>query len=551
MILTSDERSRAFIAAGLWGTATLDGLFEAAATAAPAAPAFTDAGPEPVPGAGARYDRAGALARIDALAGFFAGIGLKPDTVVGVHLPPMAEAAIVVLAAWRAGLVVAPLDLGWSDAEISAAIDTAGIRAIVTASMVDGRDCGSRMRDVAAEHFAIRFVFGFGDDLADGLIDLGLVLADITGESAMPEVVRRGNPADHIAALSFVQRDGRLLVVPSSHNHLIAAARAHVGAAGIEAGAAIATTLAPAGLAGLAGGLATAITVAGRLDFHHVARLGRLAADCAASRPDHLLLPEVLAAPLAAAAGTDLPALSLVSGGVQPARGTVPAGVRVADLATLGGLLLLSAPRDGERAAPWPLQPSPTSRQAGPSAPATAEILLRPRMRAGDRRQTAVTGDILLRGALVPDAPWPEPAAGGSGLVLPVNGDGLLRTGLTGEATADGTGVRIAEPGPEAIVVAGQRFEASALDARFATFPGMLDAAAFGVADPLLGSRIGLAFVRRPGGDCSPERIAQFLAETGAAALEAPSLLVEVETIARGGDGRVLSRDLFRGSIAA
>ncbi|ODN70828.1 acyl-CoA synthetase [Methylobrevis pamukkalensis] len=172
-------------------------------------------------------------------------------------------------------------------------------------------------------------------------------------------------------------------------------------------------------------------------------------------------------------------------------------------------------------------------------------------MRAGDRRPSATSGEIVLSGAIVPDAPWPETAAGGSGRVLAVNAEGLLRTGLYGTLMADGSGIRPAGTVSETVTVAGEIFDLAALDALFARIPGVADAAAFVVADELLGSRIGLSFVPDGSLDVTAASVAAFLAGEGVGILERPAMLVPVDSLRRGQDGRVLRPIETKTSAAA
>ena len=114
MILTSEQRAEACVASGAWSQVTLDELMRRAAAATPATTAFEDVGVGAVPGLSAHYSFADAVRRIDGLAAFFATVGLRPDMVLGIHLPPCADAAIIIFAALKAGLVVAPLPVYWT-----------------------------------------------------------------------------------------------------------------------------------------------------------------------------------------------------------------------------------------------------------------------------------------------------------------------------------------------------------------------------------------------------------------------------------------------------
>ncbi|WP_141703520.1 class I adenylate-forming enzyme family protein, partial [Methylobrevis pamukkalensis] len=357
MILTSETRSKAFVAAGLWGEDTLDAAFRRHAAERPDDLAIADGDTGPVPGAAASYSYAEANRRVEGLAAFLAGLGLKPDTVLGIHLPNVAEAQIVVLAALRAGLVIVPLPLHWTDREITRAVEQAGIRAIVTASRVERAVTGERIRDIAAEAFSIRFVLGFGDGLADGLIDLAEVMAELDALGPAPELTRRGNPADHVAMVSFSRRDGRLVAVPLTHNHLLAIGRFHAEAAGVGPGARIASAMMPAGLSGLGAGLATAIAAGAGLVALHGTGARQIAGAVRTQGAAHLVVP----APLGPILAGDLTGHGVTLSLVSPrssADPVAPTGFAdddvVVDVATFGGITLLPVRRVGGQRPPGP-----------------------------------------------------------------------------------------------------------------------------------------------------------------------------------------------------
>ena len=96
----------------------------------------------------AQADRA-----ISALAAHFIEAGLPTNSVIAVQLPNTVEFALTVLAAHRAGLVVALLPLLWRQAELTMALNRTGARAIVTSSKIDGVIHADLAMNAAAEAF--------------------------------------------------------------------------------------------------------------------------------------------------------------------------------------------------------------------------------------------------------------------------------------------------------------------------------------------------------------------------------------------------------------
>lgn len=542
MILTSEQRTEAYVASGAWNNVTLGDLLHRSAVAAPETVAFEDVGVGAVPGLSARYSFADAEKRINGLAAFFATVGLRPDMVLGIHLPPCADAAIILFAALKAGLVVAPLPIYWTKSEIEAAIEAASIKAMVTGSEIENEPSGELVRDVAADTFAIRFVFAVGDGQPDGLIDLSEVLADLDALGDAPEVTRRGEAADHIALLSMARTpDDELLIVPYSHNQLMAIATGHLIEAGIVAPETVLSTMHPASLASVAGSMATALMSGGRVAFHHGTSLAGLADAVETAGADRVVLPEVMVAPLAASLDRDI-AFSAVGAGL----GLAPApAARTTDLVTLGGLCLI--PRGRNAAGGAVALPLGEARMGGiDSAPVLFEARIK--TKAAARNRKAESGELLLGGAAIPDAPWPEPQSGRRSALLGVTSDGFLRTGLAAEEQ-DGRLVITGTLG-ETIGIAGITVSPKRLDALFRTYPGIEDAAVFPIEAGPVGHRLGLAVVPKAGERPSLTELLIWLEGEEAGKLDRPAALLSVLEIPRDADGAVRRQALFLQAVA-
>src|SRR3979490_3649683 len=119
---------------------TLDGLFKRVLARRPDALALVDplnkqriTGQAPQRLTFAQADRA-----ISALAAHFIESGLPANSVIAVQLPNTIEFALTMLAAHRAGLIVAVLPLLWRQAELTVAVNRTGARAMVTTSRIHG-----------------------------------------------------------------------------------------------------------------------------------------------------------------------------------------------------------------------------------------------------------------------------------------------------------------------------------------------------------------------------------------------------------------------------
>src|SRR6202171_2478091 len=245
---------------------TLDGLFRRILARKPDALALLDplnkqriTGQPPKRLTFAQADRA-----ISALAAHFVESGLPVNSVIGIQLPNTVEFMLTVLAAHRAGLIVALLPQLWRQAELTMALNRTGARAIVTASRIDGVSHADLAMNAAADAFSIRHVCGFGSDLPEGMASLDLALE---GKSAATRAV---TPDGRRAAIiSFdVTADG-FRPVPRTHLNLIAGGLALSLESDIPQGSTVMSAFAPSSFGGLASSLVIWLLSSGTLALHH------------------------------------------------------------------------------------------------------------------------------------------------------------------------------------------------------------------------------------------------------------------------------------------
>jgi hypothetical protein len=201
---------------------------------------------------------------ISALAAHFVEAGLPAHSVIAIQLPNTVEFALTVLAAHRAGLVVALLPLLWRQAELTIALNRVGARAIVTMARVDGVVHADLAMNAAAEAFSIRHVCGFGNDLPEGMASLDHAL---TAESATTRaVIQDGRKA---AMITFDLTAEGFRPVPRTHLHLIAGGLALSLESDVPQGSTVMSAFAPSSFAGVTSSLVVWLLTGGRLALHH------------------------------------------------------------------------------------------------------------------------------------------------------------------------------------------------------------------------------------------------------------------------------------------
>jgi AMP-binding enzyme len=372
---------------------TLDGLFRRILARQPNALALLDplnkprvTGQPPKRLTFAEADRA-----ISALSAHFIEAGLPANSVIAVQLPNTVEFALTVLAAHRAGLVVALLPQLWRQAELTVALNRTGARAIVTSAKIDGVDHADLAMNAAAEAFSIRHVCGFGNDLPDGMASLDLAMT--SGSATTRAVAQDGRRA---AAISFdVTVDG-FRAVPRTHLHLMAGGLALFLESGVPQGATLMSAFAPSSFAGLTSSLLLWLLSGGTLALHHPFDGDVLEQQINAHACDTLIAPAALALRLGE---IDLPSrwpgLRHVIGlwrapeQVASSAAWTARDVTLTDVYLFGEAGLFGATRDAD-GTPAPILPGPHGApRSVPGTSTAGEAFLTPR------------GTLALRGPMV------------------------------------------------------------------------------------------------------------------------------------------------------
>ena len=227
---------------------------------------------------------------ISAVAAHFIDSGLPAHSVIALQLPNTVELALTVLAAHRAGLVVALFPLLWRQAELVAALNRTSARAIVTSARIDGVAHSELAMNAAAEAFSIRHVFGFGSDLPEGMASLDQALAQPSRTTR--HVIQDGRKA---AIISFDVTSDGFRAVPRTHLSLIAGGLALSLESDVPQGATLMAAFAPTSFAGLASSVVSWLLSGGTLAMHHPFEAETLEQDIREHRCDTLIVPAPLA----------------------------------------------------------------------------------------------------------------------------------------------------------------------------------------------------------------------------------------------------------------
>ncbi len=539
MIVAREETSLNHLSTGVWGRVTLDQVLEKNAKVKPDKLAVVDFPDRQgwTSGEPRRLTFAELDAKVETLAAFLAGLGLQPDSVIGVQMPPTSDAVVVFLAVLRAGLIIAPMPLAWREAEVIENLSKIGAKAIVTVAAIEGDALGERLRGVAGELFQIRFVFAAGGNVPDGLIDLDRVFAEGESLGTAPNLIRKGNAADHAATICWslgLGSEGETGAAPvvKSHNHWIATGLMTLLEARIDHTAVMLSPYALSSTLSIGGVIVPWLLGCGTLVVGLPMSVDAIAETAAAEGATHIVAPERFARRVVDRLDMHRhEATILIAASDRAGDSALPRGTRAVDLTSLGEVALVAR----RRTDPASAETLPVGVVGSPSDTEFAPLLVETRVkatqqRAGDQaRGSAAGGELLVRGAMVP-----EFRLGPSGRLQPVgSGDDWLSSGLHVQILSlQPPKFALRGPSGETLGQGPAAIDLRELDRLYQSVPGIGDAAAVPFPNAESG-KIAAVVVSRPGNVLDRDAYIAAIAEARVAPNKVPVEVFAVPSIAR------------------
>jgi len=489
----------------------------------------------------------------DVLAERFRECGLKAQDVIAIQMPNIVEAPLLLLGAWRAGLVPCTMPLLWQLDEVRQAFSQIKPVAAVSIGRYGGHSPAETLGEAAAHQMSIRYVLALGKDLPDGVTQIDEWLADTSShndkksdDAKAPTPLDETASLDETAILTWRVAEQGPHPVPRTHGELTALARMFTANLKLNGGDSVLNTYPYISVEAVAGQLIAPLLAGASTTLHLPFDFDIFVQQL----KDHQITCTAVPAPVITALEerhnlrSDDMHLSRIGCVWQGPHSVISgselfeAPVPIFDIHNFSELALIVRERtQGSDPALLPLGKIQASEDDGADEP-ELETRVRGSVRNEDSTQI-LKGTLFVRGRIVPSGPF-DSAGEQAETRLKPDAQGFLDTGIGCVVGETLEGHFRCKKSEDLIYHGGAVIAASELDELYAEFDDFLDAAAFVLNDAVIGERIFAAVVPRPELSPSLKRLKHYLAGKRVAAYKTPDQLVIVKSIPREADGSVL-----------
>jgi acyl-CoA synthetase (AMP-forming)/AMP-acid ligase II len=565
MRTTPNERIEDLTQRGWWGEETLDTLLHTAVRASPDHLALVDQFNriEFCDGEAQRLTFAEVGRAADNLAAAFFDSGLRQDDIVVVQLPNIAELAMIYLALGKLGVIISPVPVQYGPFELDKAQQLLEPAAFITLSNFKGKN-------FATEHGKVftgdAIVFSFGEDVPKNAVAIALSteLPSKTGEYAA--YIRNIDiSANDIFTICWTSgTTGQPKGVPRSHNMWLSSARGADDVAGIKDFEPVLNPFPMVNMAAIGGFLYCWLVHSNTLVLHQPFDMPVFLKQIQDEKIAYTIAPPAVLTMLLKQReildSVDISGLRCIGSGSAPLSEFMVTGFGAdygIDILNIfgsnEGICLASGPSDlpdyAERAQFFPrfgVQGLEWRNRAGNRVRTRlADLATREEVSAPGQQ-----GELEIWGSTLFDGYYKSPEANAEVF----SGDGYFRTGDVFEITGHGDKPRFYKfvgRCKDIIVRGGVNISPDEIDNELAGHPKVAQVCVVGVDDEVMGERIGVAVVAKPGETVTLEELTEFLEEQGFAVFKLPEKLLCVDELPHNATGKIVRREvkgLFEGA---
>lgn len=558
MIVAGEEKRRRYREEGWWGDLTLADMFFANCAKHPERLALVDAPNREAFAFGdpRSLTYAELQAEVERFAGALVAAGIGKDDVIVIQLPNISEFVSLYFAAATIGAIVSPVAVQYRSHELSAMFDIVEPKAFICGTRMHHADHIGVVRPLLSDHIKLMTV---GPDAPADAVDLD-------AEPSRPDLLAAHCAATKIDAddvFTICWTSGTTGVpkgVPRSHNHWAGIAPATYITSQLQDGDVMLNPFPLINMASIGGITMSWLRIAGTMVLHHPFDPQIYLGQIATERPSFTIAPPAVLNMLlqneALLAKVDLSSLRTIGSGSAPLAPAMVQGFQerlnlpvINIFGSNEGMSLITAPD----VVPDPVERAsffPNGLDLAPYYSDMPKRILETRLvspSGGDPIiEDGIPGELQVRGPTVFEGYWKAPQQTAAAFT----DDGWFKTGDLFEIAQGGRFLKFTGRCKDLIIRGGVNISPEEIDQLLGGHPELAEACVFSLPDPVMGERIGVAAVPRPGADVTLESVTSYLKGKDLAIFKLPERLFHFESLPRNVTNKVMRNEVRELALA-